>query len=75
MMRTMDGSSDLWRMRKQFASQVASLSFMTYVLCLSSRNPGRFYISRATGLVAMTELLPGEHTLEYMEYVVFKVDD
>lgn len=59
MIRTMDCSSDLWRMRKQFASQVASLSFMTYVLCLSSRNPGRFHISRATGLIAMTELLPG----------------
>jgi len=63
MMRTMDDSSALWRMRKQFASQVASLSFMTYVLCLSSRNPSRFHISRATGLIAMTELLPGKDNL------------
>lgn len=64
MIRTMDGPSELWRMRKQFATQVASSSFMTYVLCLSSRHPGRFHISRATGLIAMTELLPGEEVLK-----------
>ena len=75
MIRSMDDSSDLWRMRKQFASQVASLSFMTYVLCLASRNPARFYLSRSTGLVAMTELLPGEHHPNNMEQIVFKVDD
>ncbi|KAF9009027.1 hypothetical protein BDQ17DRAFT_1422200 [Cyathus striatus] len=59
MIRTMDGASELWRMRKQFALQMASSSFMTYVLCLSSRHPSRFQISRSTGLIAMTELLPG----------------
>jgi len=46
-------------MRKQFALQLASCSFMTYAFCLSSRHPTRFHISRATGQVAMTELLPG----------------
>ncbi|TFK43492.1 hypothetical protein BDQ12DRAFT_731508 [Crucibulum laeve] len=59
MIRTMEGPSELWRMRKQFALQLASSSFMTYVLCLSSRHPSRFQISRSTGLIAMTELLPG----------------
>ncbi|KAF8897572.1 hypothetical protein BD779DRAFT_388223 [Infundibulicybe gibba] len=59
MIRTMDGPSELWRMRKQFALQIASSSFMTYVLCLSSRHPSRFHISRSTGQIAMTELLPG----------------
>lgn len=60
MVLTMDGPSELWRMRKQFALQVASSSFMSYVLCLSSRHPSRFHLSRATGLIAMTELLPGK---------------
>lgn len=60
MMKTMAGPDELWRMRKQFALQVASCSFMTYIFSLSSRHPARFQISRATGLVAMTELLPGE---------------
>jgi transformation/transcription domain-associated protein len=59
MIRTMESPSELWRMRKQFALQTASSSFMTYVLCLSSRHPSRFHVSRATGQIAMTELLPG----------------
>ncbi|KDR83700.1 hypothetical protein GALMADRAFT_236040 [Galerina marginata CBS 339.88] len=59
MVRTMGGPDELWRMRKQFALQVASCSFMTYLFCLSSRHPARFQISRATGLIAMTELFPG----------------
>lgn len=59
MTRVMEGPSDLWRMRKQFASQVAATSFMTYVFCLTSRSPSRFHISRSTGLIAMSELLPG----------------
>ncbi|KAG6332834.1 hypothetical protein ID866_6255 [Astraeus odoratus] len=59
MTRVMEGPSDLWRMRKQFALQVAATSFMTYVFCLTSRLPCRFHISRATGLIAMSELLPG----------------
>lgn len=50
---------ELWRMRKQFALHVASSSFMTYTFSLSSRHPSRFQISRATGYIAMTELLPG----------------
>ncbi|KAI6047148.1 hypothetical protein EDC04DRAFT_2864285 [Pisolithus marmoratus] len=59
MTRVMEGPSDLWRMRKQFALQVAATSFMTYVFCLTSRSPSRFHISRSTGLIAMSELLPG----------------
>jgi transformation/transcription domain-associated protein len=46
-------------MRKQFALQIASSSFMTHMFSLSSRHPSRFQISRTTGLIAMTELLPG----------------
>nr|GAT59465.1 predicted protein [Mycena chlorophos] len=59
MIRTMDGPSELWRMRKQFALQVAACSFMTYVLCLTHRNPNRYLISRTTGLMTMSELVPG----------------
>ncbi|RXW24667.1 hypothetical protein EST38_g1146 [Candolleomyces aberdarensis] len=59
MVRTMDGPIELWRMRKQFTHQLAACGFMTFVLSISSRNPSRFQISRSTGLIAMTELLPG----------------
>jgi len=54
----MNGPDEVWRMRKQFALQIASSSFMTYTFCLSSRQPSRFQISRKTGFIAMTELLP-----------------
>ena len=59
MARTMNSPDELWRMRKQFALQIASSSFMTYTFFLSSRQPSRFQISRKTGFIAMTELLPG----------------
>jgi transformation/transcription domain-associated protein len=57
--RSMVGPEELWRMRKQFSLQVASSCFMTFVFALSSRHPSRFQISRTTGLIAMTELIPG----------------
>ncbi|KAI9001012.1 atypical/PIKK/TRRAP protein kinase [Trametes punicea] len=57
--KTMDGPSELWRMRKEFALQLASASFMTYLICLSSRLPSRFHWSRSTGQIAMSEVLPG----------------
>jgi transformation/transcription domain-associated protein len=66
MIRTMDNPTELWRMRKQFALQIASSSFMTYVFSLSSRHPSRFQVSRATGLVAMTELWPGKCQLQIL---------
>ncbi|KNZ81468.1 Transcription-associated protein 1 [Termitomyces sp. J132] len=59
MISTMANSDELWRMRKQFTLQIASTAFMTFVLCLSSRHPHRFHVSRSTGLIAMSELLPG----------------
>ncbi|KAJ3510077.1 hypothetical protein NLJ89_g4881 [Agrocybe chaxingu] len=59
MIRTMGAPDELWRMRKQFSLQLASCCFMTHVFALSSRHPARFQVSRATGLIAMTELLPG----------------
>lgn len=59
LIRTMDGPTELWRMRKQFSLQIAATNFMTYLFCLTSRTPTRFHLSRTTGLIAMSELLPG----------------
>jgi transformation/transcription domain-associated protein len=59
MTRTMDTPSDLWRMRKQFTLQLAAACFMTHSFFLTSRLPNRFHISRRTGQIAMSELLPG----------------
>ncbi|KAH9999859.1 FAT domain-containing protein [Russula vinacea] len=59
MTRTMDTPSDLWRMRKQFTLQLAASCFMTHAFFLTSRLPNKFHVSRRTGLIAMSELLPG----------------
>lgn len=59
MVSIMGDPADLWKMRKQFALQIAATSFMTYVFCLTSRSPSRFHVSRSTGRIAMSELLPG----------------
>ena len=58
MVKTMNSPAELWRMRKQFTAQLAATCFMTYILCLTSRLPSRFHLSRATGQIAMSELLP-----------------
>lgn len=55
----MNGPQNLWLMRKQFAAQTATTMFLTFVCCLSNRTPSRFYISRKTGLMYMSEILPG----------------
>jgi len=56
MIRTMSDPSSLWLMRKHFALQTASTVFLSYVACLSNRNPNRFHFSLKTGLIFMTEL-------------------
>ena len=45
-------------MRKEFALQLASTSFMTYLICIGSRLPSRLHWSRSTGQIAMSESIP-----------------
>ncbi|WWD20697.1 hypothetical protein CI109_105173 [Kwoniella shandongensis] len=77
MIRTMGSPESLWLMRKQFALQTATTMFLTYVCCLSNRAPSRFYISRKTGLMYMTEILPafalGQPLISSSESVPFRL--
>ncbi|GJE84852.1 phosphatidylinositol kinase family protein [Phanerochaete sordida] len=57
--RAINGPTELWRFRKEFTQQIAATCFLTFVLALSSRTPARFHISRASGQVALSEVLPG----------------
>ena len=50
--------SDLWLFRRQFAYQLASLTFMTYIMHMRDRNASRLNISRATGSLWGSELIP-----------------
>ena len=50
--------ADFFLFRRQFSYQLASLTFMTYILHMSTRWPNKFNISRATGNVWGSELIP-----------------
>ena len=50
--------TDFFLFRKQFSYQLASLTFMTYIMHMSARWPSKMNISRATGNVWGSELIP-----------------
>lgn len=50
--------ADFFLFRKQFSYQLAALSFMTYTMHMSSRFPHKFCISRSTGNIWGSELIP-----------------
>lgn len=58
MVKTMASPSDLWLMRKQFTLQMATTMFLTYILFISARYPGRIHISRSSGAVIMSDVVP-----------------
>ncbi|KAL8682682.1 MAG: hypothetical protein Q9186_001278 [Xanthomendoza sp. 1 TL-2023] len=55
---TYQSYSDFWLFRRHFSTQLAALSFMTYIMHINSRYPHKMNISRATGSVWGSELIP-----------------
>ena len=60
MSRSMPTANALWLLRKQFTTQMAAVTFMSYVLNCITRTPSRYHISRSTGLVYMSDFVPGD---------------
>jgi transformation/transcription domain-associated protein len=50
--------SEFFLFRKQFSYQFAALTFLTYVMTMSNRYPHKMFISRATGNIWGSELIP-----------------
>jgi transformation/transcription domain-associated protein len=50
--------SDFWLFRRAFSYQFASLTFMTYMMCMSQRYPHKLSIARGSGKVWGSELVP-----------------
>ncbi|KAI9139518.1 hypothetical protein BKA69DRAFT_1040037 [Paraphysoderma sedebokerense] len=69
--------TDLWMIRKQFTSQMAAVTFMTYVMGVGHRYPQKFNISRTTGNIWASDALPSvaHQTLLFqnMEAVPFRL--
>ncbi|CEP07551.1 hypothetical protein [Parasitella parasitica] len=57
--KTMSSYTDYWMLRKRFTAQYATATFMAYIFSVGHRMPHKIMISRSTGNVWMTELLPG----------------
>ncbi|KAK9721294.1 transcription-associated protein 1 [Basidiobolus ranarum] len=58
MENTMSSYCDLFTMRKQFTTQMAAVSFMSYTLCIGQRYPHKIHISRTSGNIWSAELHP-----------------
>ncbi|KAL9111516.1 MAG: hypothetical protein Q9227_004003 [Pyrenula ochraceoflavens] len=49
---------DFWLFRRQFSYQFAAVTFMTYIMHMSSRYPSKLFVSRSTGDLWAAELIP-----------------
>lgn len=58
MIKTMASPSELWHLRKSFTLSMASFIFMTYVMSMGARVPSRIHISRSTGKIHTSDMLP-----------------
>ncbi|KAL7750961.1 transcription-associated protein 1 [Sorochytrium milnesiophthora] len=50
--------TDLWMLRKVFTTQMAAVTFMTFVLNIGLRFPRSIHISRSKGSIWLSECLP-----------------
>jgi transformation/transcription domain-associated protein len=60
MVKTMASPSELWHIRKQLTLQMASFIFMTYIMSMGTRTPSRIHISRSTGKLHTSDMLPSQ---------------
>lgn len=58
MIKSMGSPSELWHIRKQMTLQMAAFIFLTYMMSMGSRVPSRIHISRSTGKISTSDMLP-----------------
>ncbi|XHF99356.1 hypothetical protein AWENTII_002862 [Aspergillus wentii] len=56
--QTYPNFADFWLFRRQFAYQYAAIAFMTYVMHMGNRYPNKIMVSRSTGDIWGSELIP-----------------
>eukprot|EP00842_Homolaphlyctis_polyrhiza_P006140 jgi/Hompol1/6527/HPOL_002281-RA len=54
----MASSMDLWTFRKRFTANLATMTFMVYLMSIGHRHPQKIHISLKTGSVWGSDLLP-----------------
>ncbi|EEH23239.2 hypothetical protein PABG_05450 [Paracoccidioides brasiliensis Pb03] len=75
--QTYPNFADFWLFRRQFSYQYAAVAFMTYIMHMTNRYPNKISISRATGDIWGSELIPNIHTAKPLffnpEHVPFRL--
>ncbi|KAI5310276.1 hypothetical protein KEM55_009131, partial [Ascosphaera atra] len=59
--RSYPSYSDFFLFRRQFSYQYAAVAFMTYVMHMSNRHPSKIFLSRSTGNIWGSDLVPTMH--------------
>lgn len=49
---------DFWLFRKQFTAQYASFIFLTYMMCVNTRQPQKIHVNKGLGSVWTLDMLP-----------------
>lgn len=68
--------ADFWLFRRQFSYQLASLTFMTFIMHMANRYPHKLSIARNTGNIWGSELIPSMNSraqFANMESVPFRL--
>ncbi|KAI9104837.1 hypothetical protein DFS34DRAFT_691063 [Phlyctochytrium arcticum] len=58
MIKSLASYGELWMMRKHFSQSLAAVTFMTHVMSVGQRTPHKFHISRRSGAIWASDLLP-----------------
>ncbi|GAA6030453.1 hypothetical protein JCM8097_009114 [Rhodosporidiobolus ruineniae] len=58
LIRAMASPNDLWHLRKHMTTSMAAFIFMTYVMSMADRRPSRIHISRSTGKLHTSDMVP-----------------
>ncbi|EFE39399.1 hypothetical protein TRV_05919 [Trichophyton verrucosum HKI 0517] len=66
--QTYPNFADFWLFRRQFSYQYAAIAFMTYVMHMGNRYPSKIHISRRTGDIWSSELIPAMNSARAIFY-------
>jgi transformation/transcription domain-associated protein len=58
LIKSMASPNDLWQLRKHMTTSMAAFIFMTYTLSMADRRPSRIHISRSTGKLHTSDMVP-----------------
>ncbi|BGP49947.1 transcription-associated protein 1 [Rhodotorula kratochvilovae] len=76
LIKSMASPNDLWHLRKHMTTSFAAFIFMTYTLSMADRRPSRIHISRSTGKLYTSDMVPsivpGKPELFHNEPVPFR---